>query len=237
MISKILPNRIDTLITDGKIINKINRNTNLYYVNEKEIDTNLLNLQNTSSIRPDKSFYTPTIFIPIPSTENPLTSFKKTPITAKLTNSSPDNHKTSQNSSNLTYTSSNDIHIEMIALKSFVVDQIYMLKKKSDENKILSNNESKALINNLIDQINFLKNELRSKGIIMKLIIENSKYKNEYFQNKNNSVSLYVIIMSRTCFRVNLHSIVAWMTKNSLLETDPISDAYVTAMGFEPTTT
>ena len=29
---------------------------------------------------------------------------------------------------------------------------------------------------------------------------------------------LYVLIMSRTCFRVNLHSIVTWMSKNSFLE-------------------
>ena len=30
---------------------------------------------------------------------------------------------------------------------------------------------------------------------------------------------LYVLIMSRTRFRVNPHSIVAWMSRNSLLET------------------
>ena len=59
-----------------------------------------------------------------------------------------------------------------------------MLKKKSDEKQTLSNNENKALINNLIDQIEFLKNELRSKDIIIMLIIENSKYSNEYFQKK-----------------------------------------------------
>ena len=29
---------------------------------------------------------------------------------------------------------------------------------------------------------------------------------------------LYVIVMSRTCFRVNPHSIVAWMSRNSLLK-------------------
>ena len=29
---------------------------------------------------------------------------------------------------------------------------------------------------------------------------------------------LYVLMMSRTHFRVNLHSIVAWMSRNSLLE-------------------
>ena len=52
------------------------------------------------------------------------------------------------------------------------------MKKKSLHNK------NKALFNNLIDQIEFLKNELPSKDIIIKLIIENSKYSKEYFQNK-----------------------------------------------------
>ena len=64
-----------------------------------------------------------------------------------------------------------------------------MLKKKSDEKQILSNNKSKVLINNLIDQVEFFENELRSKDIIIKLIIINSKYNNEYFQNKNNNDS------------------------------------------------
>ena len=39
-----------------------------------------------------------------------------------------------------------------------------MLKKKPDKNEkqVLSNNKNKALINNLLDQIKFLKNELRT---------------------------------------------------------------------------
>ena len=77
----------------------------------------------------------------------------------------------------------------MIALKSFVVDEIYVLNKKCDEKQILSNNENKVLTNKLIDRIVFLKNELRSKDTIIKIIIENSKYSNEYFQNKNNNDS------------------------------------------------
>ena len=32
------------------------------------------------------------------------------------------------------------------------------------------------------------------------------------------------LIMSHTCFRVNLHSVVSWMSRNSLLETDAISE-------------
>ena len=44
---------------------------------------------------------------------------------------------------------------------------------------------------------------------------------------------MYVIFMSRTGFKVNPNSVVAWMSKNSLLETGAISE--VTAPGLEPT--
>ena len=87
------------------------------------------------------------------------------------------------------HVSTDDLHTEMVVLKYFVVDQIYMLKKKSDEKQTFLNNENKALSNNLIDQNEFLKNELCRKDTIIKLIIENSKYNNEYFQNKNNNDS------------------------------------------------
>ena len=43
--------------------------------------------------------------------------------------------------------------------------------------------------------------------------------------------------MSRTCFRVNPHSIVAWMSRNSLLEAGAKSEGEVTATGLEPRTT
>ena len=94
---------IHTLTTDRKIINKINRNTDSYYVNEKDIDPESLSLQNTSPITPDKSFYTPTISIPIPSTEKPLISPNEAHNTTQSTNPSTDLHKTSQNCSNLTH--------------------------------------------------------------------------------------------------------------------------------------
>ena len=38
-------------------------------------------------------------------------------------------------------------------------------------------------------------------------------------------------------FRVNPHSIVAWMSKNSLLEAGAKSEGEVTATGLEPRTT
>ena len=48
---------------------------------------------------------------------------------------------------------------------------------------------------------------------------------------------LYVHIMSHKRFRVNLHSVVAWMSTISLLQTDAISEAQVTVTGFESTIT
>ena len=44
------------------------------------------------------------------------------------------------------------------------------------------------LINNLLDEIEFLKNGLRSKDTTINLIIENSPRYNHYFQNNNNNV-------------------------------------------------
>ena len=52
---------------------------------------------------------------------------------------------------------------ELIALKSFVVDQIYMVKKR------LNDKDDELLIKNL-DQIEFLKQELKSKDAITKII-------------------------------------------------------------------
>ena len=40
------------------------------------------------------------------------------------------------------------------------------------------------------------------------------------------SIWLYILIISRTRFRVNPHPIVAWMPKNSLLEINAISEVY-----------
>ena len=94
IIKEFLDERMHTLINDGKVINKINCNVNSFYVNEKDIDTESLNFQNTSPITPDKSFYTATIFIPILSTEKPLISPKESLIKIKSTNPSLDHHKT-----------------------------------------------------------------------------------------------------------------------------------------------
>lgn len=42
---------------------------------------------------------------------------------------------------------------------------------------------------------------------------------------------LCVIIMSQTSLRVTLHSVVAWVSRNSLFKTGAIYEIYVTAMG------
>ena len=47
----------------------------------------------------------------------------------------------------------------------------------------------------------------------------------------------YVLFMSRTHFRVNLHSIVAWMSRNSFLQAGGNSEEEVTSIWLEPRTT
>ena len=56
--------------------------------------------------------------------------------------------------------------------------------------------------------------------------------------NDNNLINwLYVLVMLRTRFRVNPHSIVTWMSRNSLFEAALKSETEVTATGLEPATT
>ena len=54
----------------------------------------------------------------------------------------------------------------MIALKSFLVDKIYIVKKISNDE------DDEILIKNLLDQIEFLKQQLKSKDAIIKMILE-----------------------------------------------------------------
>ena len=52
--------------------------------------------------------------------------------------------------------------------------------------------------------------------------ILNNGGKNIFIIKLKIKMLLYVLIMSYTCFRKNLHSIVAWLSMNSLLETSTI---------------
>ena len=61
-----------------------------------------------------------------------------------------------------------------------------------------------------------------------------SRWSKFWVENAN---CLYVLVMSRTRFRVNPLSIVAWMSRNSLIEASAKSEGYVTATGFERRTT
>ena len=110
-----LDERIHTRITDGKII-KINRNADSYYVNEKDIESILPNDSNTPFIS-EKSFCTPVISIPDSISETPSIGHYQTP----------------QISKKEIHSNTHELRAEIIALKSFVVDQIYLLKKRSNE--------------------------------------------------------------------------------------------------------
>ena len=62
----------------------------------------------------------------------------------------------------------------MIAFKPSIVDQIYMVKKRSNDK------DDNLLIKNLLDQIKFLKQELKIKDTIMKMNLENYRQTIDY---------------------------------------------------------
>ena len=100
---EILDDRIHTLINDEKITNKRNRNADSYYLNTELVDTGALEL-----LFPSQELLksVPTILIPDPLNDSSL--LNKMAPKEVLEN----------------------LHVEMIALKSFVVDQIYVTLKK-----------------------------------------------------------------------------------------------------------
>ena len=169
-----LDDRIHTSINDGKIINKINRNADSYYVNSELIDLETLNLPNFS---PDMQGITPTATISLSNTtENtPQVNQNQTPQLPKSGNlPNISNNSKSKCTGKLNIqeenTDTENLRAEFIALKSFVIDQIYMFKKRSNEK------DNGDLIKSLFDQIEFLKQELKSKDTIIKMILENYNY-------------------------------------------------------------
>ena len=72
---------------------------------------------------------------------------------------------------------------EMTALQCFVVDQIYIMQKKSKYCKTSAHcDDSKMLIKSLNDQIDFLKSEIKCKNAIITMILDD--HKNEVRQPK-----------------------------------------------------
>ena len=181
----------------------MNRNANSYYVNSNLVDLegpNLLtssqsvqrialaptdSLSNSNDILASKTpqlqgvTLTPTIYIPNFSQDTSTLNVNETPIISKSANLSCISNSTKSQNLNRheneqTNTETENLRAELIALKSFVVDHIYMVKKRSNDK------DDELLIKNLLDQIEFLKQELKSKDTIIKMILENYRQNTDY---------------------------------------------------------
>ena len=73
-------------------------------------------------------------------------------------------------------------------------------------------------------QLNLKKISLPSKTEKVNIAITFSTFESVLASNfgLNKQFWLCVLIMLHTCFRVNLHSVVPWMSRNSMLETETI---------------
>ena len=189
-----LDDRIHTSINDGKIINKINRNADSYYVNSELIDLETLILPNFSPDMQGKS-PTPTISQSNTTENTPELNVNETPQLPKSGNlQNISNNSKSKCTGKLNIqeenTDTENLSAEVITLKSFVIDQIYIFKQRSNEE------DNGDLIKSLFDQIEFLKQELKSKDTIIKMILENYNYN---LNHKHHSVAnIYKQISNKT---------------------------------------
>ena len=149
------------MINDDKIINKLNRNADSYFVNSELVDLETPNLLKSSqsvqriTLAPTDSLsnsndkpalvanktlqlqgvtLNPTIHISNSSEDTPTLNVNETPIISKSANLSciPNCNKSqnlNKHQKEQTIAETENLRAEMIALKSFVVDQIYMGKK------------------------------------------------------------------------------------------------------------
>ena len=121
----------------------------------------------------------PTIYISNSSEDIPALNVNETPVISKSYNSSciPSSTKSqnlSKHQKEQTITETGNLYAEMIALKSFAVDQICMVKKRSNDK------DDELLIKNLFDHIEVLKQELKRKDTIIKMMLENYRQTTDY---------------------------------------------------------
>ena len=102
---------------------------------------------------------TPTIYISNSSEDTPALNVNATPIISKSANLSciSKSQNLNKHQKEQTITETENLRAEMIALKSFAVDQVYMAKNKSNDR------DDELLIKKLLHQIEFLKQELKVK--------------------------------------------------------------------------
>ena len=115
---------------------------------------------------------TPTIYIWNSSEDTPALNANETPIIWKSSNLSciPNSTKLqnlNKHQKEQTITKTENLCVKMVALKSFVLDQIYIMKKRSNDK------DDELWIKNLPDQPEFWKQQLLSKDTIIKMILEN----------------------------------------------------------------
>ena len=181
-----LDDRIHTLINDDKIINKTNRNADSYYVNDDVID-NILSQpperpNNNNLIEPllneslsNLLFSDTTQFQTKIINTSPILSNKSIEIPANENNTSFNTN--SENALSIT-NEFDKLRREMTHLKSFVIDQIYLVNrnKENNNNNINENNRNnRHHITYLEHENEFLRTELKSKNLIIQMILENQQ--------------------------------------------------------------
>ena len=144
-----------------------------YNVNTELLDTGVLETLFPSQ---ELSKSVPTISIPDSLNDSPLLNQNEISAMPKPNNSikSSNRFKTQV----LFKLVSEEVLENLPALKSFLVDQIYIMQKKSKYCETLAHcGDSKILVKSLNDQVDFLKSEIKSKNAIITMILDDHQNK------------------------------------------------------------
>ena len=166
----VLQQQINMLITEEKILNKINRNKNSYKVNESKVDISMLDEVESPNLPFDFTFDTP------PS------SFAKQPINDSITlpiaslNINTPQEGTLDNKINKNYINdTEDInykHFKDNVLQDIRKDVEDMINRKTKSVEKTSEASTESCSLNYLEQINILKSELNYKNLIINKLLE-----------------------------------------------------------------
>ena len=152
--------RITYLENKNKILNKPHNGKNSYYL----IDDSAIILDDSASPDDPQS-------IPLFDLETPRVN----PIKEQVTLIQDLNEKLLS------------LSTEINALKSFVLEQVFVIKKTLQDMQELPNNKetNNGYVTSLTDQINFLKEDSKTKNAIIQVLSENQSYFSKHGKNKN----------------------------------------------------
>ena len=107
---------------------------------------------------------------------------------------------------------------EIVALKHFVMDEIVSVKNSVENGNLLKSNHDPRLIEILLDEIKYLREENENKNSIIKTLAENQKQLNREDQKISSQEKKYLICQTKKLTRNSQEFTMNLFIQNDLLK-------------------